>query len=486
MTSGPYTVLPFRFARFDNEVLLVNEAGEYIFIPRKIFDKLLKYQLTETNDEYLDLKSKHFVAGEELALSIYLLATKYRTKKDFLNDYTSLHIFIVTLRCNQKCKYCQASSEDEDRIELDMDRDTAKKCVDMVFRSPSPLIKIEFQGGEPLLNFEIIKYVVQYAVRLNGVYRKKLEFVVCTNLLDVDDEKLKFLSDNNVWISTSLDGPKDIHNANRITKNGAGTHDDIARNIRLAKEVLGNNQVDALMVTTKENINRLKEVVDEYIRLGFSSIFIRTIHPYGRATNEEMGYEISSFLPNYQKALDYIIELNLKGVRLVEQYATIILSKILTPFSGGFVDLQSPAGAGISCAVYGCNGDVFVSDEGRMLSKMGDNRFKMGNVNRDSYKSIFKGKIVTEIANHSCVESMPQCSECVFQLYCGADPVRNHYSKKDLLGHTPTSDFHLMNYQIIKYLMRLIKENDRDVMNVIWSWITNRPLEEIALSNRNT
>ncbi|MDP2930254.1 MAG: His-Xaa-Ser system radical SAM maturase HxsB [bacterium] len=483
-TERAYTILPYRFMRFGMDRLLVNEAGEFSFISENDFTRLRQYQLDIKDELFLNLKNRHIVADTDPALPIYLLSTKYRTKKSFLNDFTALHIFIITLRCNQKCKYCQASSEEETRTEYDMSIETAKKSVDLVFKSPSPALKIEFQGGEPFLNIETVKYVVQYAEKLNRVYRKNLEFVICTNLLGLNDNILNYLQEQKIWISTSLDGPRNLHDANRINRKGSGTYDIVRKNIQLAQDKIGNERISALMVTTRDNVDKLNDVVDEYIDQRFNSIFIRTIHPFGRAVKEKLGYDMDNFIKNYEKTLDYIIKINLDGLSFSEQYATIILNKILTPFATSYVDLQSPAGTGISCAVYGYNGDVFVSDEARMLSKMGDNQFLMGNVHINSYQEIFHGKVIRETIENSCVETMPLCSECAFQMYCGADPVRNYSVQGDLMGHRPTSEFHQINYQIIRHLLELIKKNDRDIMNVFWSWITNRPIEEIVRSKR--
>jgi len=479
-----YMIFPYRFMRFGKGVLLVNEAGEFIFISEKDFLRLRNYKLDTKEEVFLNLKNRHIVTDTDPSLPVYLLATKYRTKKSFLNDFTALHIFIITLRCNQKCKYCQASSEDETQSEFDMDIKTAKRCVDMVFMSPSPAIKIEFQGGEPFLNFEAVKYIVQYAKKLNRVYQKNLEFVICTNLLGLNEEILNYLDEHKIWISTSLDGPRNLHDANRITRKGTGTYDLVRKNIQTAQDKLGIERISALMVTTRENVHKLNDIVDEYISQRFSSIFIRTIHPYGRAAKEKLGYDVETFIKNYKKTLDYIIKLNFDGLSFSEQYAKIILNKILTPFATTFVDLQSPAGTGISCAVYGYNGDVFVSDEARMLSKMGDNRFLMGNVYKNSYQEIFNGNVIRESIENSCVESIPLCSECAFQMYCGADPVRNYKVRGDFIGHQPTSEFHQVNYLIMRHLMELIKQNDRDVMNVFWSWVINRSIDEIKRSKR--
>ena len=161
--------------------------------------------------------------------------------------------------------------------------------------------------------------------------------------------------------------------------------------MRRAREVLGFDKVGALMTATRLSLQHPREIVDEYVNNGFQSIFLRNLSPYGFAlkTARSIGYAVDDFLPFYREALDYIIEVNRKGINFVELYAQLLLTRILTPFSTGYVDLQSPAGAGIGVAVYNYDGDVYASDESRMLAEMGDKQFKLGNVHTDSYEQIF-------------------------------------------------------------------------------------------------
>ena len=84
-----------------------------------------------------------------------LLSLKLRTKLKALTDFTGLHIFVTTLRCDYTCSYCQVSRQTEDKLAFDMTEEQAEAALKLVFKSPNPNIKIEFQGGEPLLNFEI-------------------------------------------------------------------------------------------------------------------------------------------------------------------------------------------------------------------------------------------------------------------------------------------------------------------------------------------
>jgi len=235
------------------------------------------------------------------------------------------------------------------------------------------------------------------------------------------------------------------------------------------------------MTTTKDNINCLDEVITEYIRLGFSGIFIRSLNPYGSAaiSQEQMDYPIEHFAKKYEEALNFIIEINLSGKHFVEFFSNLLLSRILTPFSTGFVDLQSPSGAGISGVIYDHNGDVFPSDEARMLARMGDRHFCLGNVFNNSYEDIFAGKMLREIVSKSCVEIMPYCSSCVYRSYCGSDPVRNYLETCDIIGHRPDNGFCKKNKLIFDMLFKKLKKNNPDEMDVFWSWISCRSVEEI-------
>jgi len=484
--NNQYTILPFNFKLFDNDsVLLVNDTGDYYFLKLADFDNLLGYSLDKNSNVYQDLDSRHLVADSDIDLTIDLLATKYRSIKSFLNNFTSLHMMVITLRCNHKCSYCQVTSELAEAYKYDMNPDTAKKIVDYIFCSPSSNVKIEFQGGEPLLNWKTIVATVDHAETLNKTHKKSLEFVICTNLTLIDEEKLNFINDHNIAISTSLDGNKFLHDKNRVLRSGESSYDLIMKKLDLARKMLTHDKLSPLMTTTIDNIDELHIVVDEYLKLGFDGIFLRALNPYGLASKyaEDLGYPIKKFVSAFEKALNYIIEINLKGTRFVEYYTALLLTRILTPFGTGFVDLQSPSGAGISGTIYDFNGDVYPADEARMLARMGDKHFLMGNVLKDRYIDIFNGRVISEIVEKSCLDTIPGCATCVYKAYCGADPIRNYLETKDIVGHRPSSDFCKKHMGLFDIIFKKLKNNDEKEMNVFWSWITHRDIREIECEN---
>jgi len=475
-----YQILPHRFERLENEIFISNEVGEYLYLPNEDFELFINHELKPDSNSYKNLKSKQIISDNNYETTLEMLATKYRTKKHFLTQFTSLHMIVVSLRCNSNCSYCQVSKKDINDLNFDMDKETAKRVVEKIFESPSPNIKIEFQGGEPLLNFEIVQYIIKISEWKNIFKKKKLEFVICTNLTSIDKKMLKWLKGHKVYISTSIDGPLELHDKNRPLYNSEHSYEQVVEKINLTRKYLGNDSVSALMTTTSYSLGKFPSIIETYRELGFNSIFLRSLNPYGFAKRDKhfLAYPMEDFLENYKQGLDYIINLNLQGIYFAEDFATILLSRILTPFSTGFVDLQSPAGIAIAGVIYDYDGDVYGSDEGRMLASAGDKKFKIGNVKTNSYQDIFNGEYLHSLIELSVAESLPQCSTCAYLPYCGADPVRNYNEQSDIIGHRPTSEICKKNKVAIKYLLSLLRKNDSEINRIFWSWILRKPIEE--------
>lgn len=483
MIESNIKLLPFNFKRnVDGKIILTNTCGNYIFLNPFEFEKILSDQIQMGSDLYYRLKNRQFIADkDDLETQLDFTATQLRTRKAYLNDFTSLHMIVVTCRCNFCCVYCHASSSDENVHKQDMSWKVAKKTVDKIFSSPSPVVKIEFQGGEPLLNWPIIQEIVEYAEIINKFAKRKLEFVICTNLTLMDEVKLNYCKEHNIYISTSLDGNKEIQNKYRKTRDEIDGYERFLHSLELARKILGKDACSPLMTVTKENLRQMNHSIDHYIECGFHGVFLRALNPYGYAVThyDLLGYDVEDFIEGYKKALIYIIELNLKGYYFIEYYAMLILQRILTPFATGFVDLQSPCGNVIGGAIYDYDGNVYASDEGRMLARTGDRRFVLGNVLKDDYNSIFKGEKAQEIVRASCLETLPDCAICAYQMYCGADPVRYYTECGDLYGRRATSSFCEKNKSIIEFIFELLNKNDDGINDVFWSWLTQRPLGEM-------
>jgi uncharacterized protein len=454
----------------DGRYILTNMVGEFVLLNRNVVDDFVKHRLEPLSTAYRSLKSKHFLIDDDSNVAIDLLALKTRTKARRLADFTGLHMFVATLRCEHSCPYCQVSRQSDDRAAFDMTFGTADRAVAMVFRSPSPAIKIEFQGGESMLNFELVKYVVERAKLFNRSEHRDLAFVIATNLAVVSDDILTFCRRHDILISTSLDGPADLHNANR-PRPGRDSHQRAVAGIERARTILGRDRVSALMTTTQASLTRARDIVDEYVRLGFEGIFIRPLSPYGFAikTRSYASYDTDEWLSFYFTGLAYILQLNGSGYRFVEHFASLILNKMLTPFDTGYVDLRSPSGIGIGALIYNYDGDVYASDESRMLAEMGDKSFRLGNVNVNSWEQMMTSDALLDPIDASFTGSVPMCSECAFEPFCGSDPVFHHATQNDVVGHKPTSSFCKRNMAVFKHLVRLM--DDPGDRRILMSWL---------------
>ena len=479
-SNGTYHLMPFRFHRLASGTeVIVNETGDYLLCPNGTAERIAKKEVSHEEKLYEDLISNFFISEKPIPDLLDIIATKYRTKKSFLDNFTSLHIFVVTLRCDHTCHYCQVSRKTADKIAFDISYRQIDMSIDLMFRSPSPHITMEFQGGEPLLAFDKIQYAVQQAKEKNLTHGKRVTYVICTNLSTLNDEMLDYCKVHSILISTSYDGPARLHDANR-PKSGGNSHLLALEGIKRCRESLGHDKVSALMTTTNLTLDYPIEIIDDYIQHGFGNIFLRPISPYGFALRNEKKnkYETERFLQFYEKALLYIIELNRSGVYFSEDYATIILRKIMTPFPVGYVDLQSPAGLINSVIVFNYDGHVYASDESRMLAENKDYTFRLGHVENNTYKEIFYGEKAKQISEFWSNEALPGCSDCGYQQYCGADPVHHHATQNSLVGYRPTSTYCQKNMGIINFIFELLSDpNQPDIEQIFRSWVHKRPIQ---------
>jgi sulfatase maturation enzyme AslB (radical SAM superfamily) len=214
-----------------------------------------------------------------------------------------------------------------------------------------------------------------------------------------------------------------------------------------------------------------KQIVDEYVRLGLSSVFLRALSPFGFAvkTGAASSYHVEEWLEFYRRGLQHILGLNRAGCAIREEYASLLLRKMLTPWPTTYVDLQSPAGIGITCLAYNYDGGVYASDEARMLAEMRDETFRLGHLESHSYAECVSSLIETLAATMTDV--MPMCADCGVQPWCGSDPVFHHATQRDVVRRKPASAFCRRNMEIIRHLVRSL-EDDPESAEVLRPWIS--------------
>ena len=467
-----YKLLPFRFSRLENgQYFLSTDYGEWTCLAPEQLAALVKKEKINDEELWYELKAKHMVRDSESEGLVTLLASKYRTKKAFLENFSQLHIFVLTVRCNNSCVYCQASRKScqSDRTRYDMSPEVMEKSIELFLSMPSDKLTLEFQGGESTLNMPLIRQAVHLVQTKNT--SKDIQFVVCTNLCDLSESDLDFLIEHQFSISTSLDGPRTLHNENRRFGN-VGAWEALITTLDKIKQRKAFDRVSALMTTTNQSLNMPYEIIDEYVNLGFRSIFIRELNPYGFAHKyfHKIGYSTEQFLAFYEQCLDYIITLNHQGTEFRESYASLIMKKLMTPWATGFVDLQSPCGSGFGVTLYNYDGNIYPSDESRMMAEMGDDHFRMGNVFDTNCEELFFGPVMQELATAGVNDCLPVCSDCAFAPYCGADPIRRYQVTGSVYGNPGKDDFCLKNRGIIAMVIKKFTQGDNETRRLLMQW----------------
>ena len=466
----------FNFKKIGDKYLLTNDLGKFLFVNEKEFYSFMGDKEIISDELYLKLKENYFIYDNR-ELFVEKVSIELREYKNFLIVGTQLHIFVLTTYCNLSCIYCQASTfneYNETEASKFMSFDVSEKAVDFALQSASPDLMFEFQGGEPLANFNTLKHIVEYTNEKNKALNKKIRFNLVSNLILLTEDMIKFLVENSVIICTSIDGPENVHNINRIFNQG-NCLDTVKKSMLNINEYINNNlnNIQAIQTTTKHSLEHSKEIVDEYVSLKFNSIFIRPLTPLGFAAKNwmEIGYTAEEFLEFYEESLDYIVELASSGVKICEGHAMIFLKKILSNSPINYMELRSPCGGVIGQLAYNYDGDIFTCDEGRMLAEAGDLSFKLGDVFHSTIRNIYESSVCRAVSTASCLEAIPSCEQCVYSPYCGVCPVCNYAQNKNLFTDTPNNYKCKIYKGILDILFRKISENNSARDEVFKKWV---------------
>ena len=162
-----YKLLPFTFSRISHTEVLVNEVGDMLAAPEGTVQAIVERSIDIKSELYKSLVANFFISERTIPSLLDIYAERLAEKKRFMDDGTALHIFVLTLRCNQNCVYCQASSQDEHCAHKSMSRETMRHSIDLMFHSRSKWLTMEFQGGEPSLEAGLLRYGIEETERRN-------------------------------------------------------------------------------------------------------------------------------------------------------------------------------------------------------------------------------------------------------------------------------------------------------------------------------
>jgi His-Xaa-Ser system radical SAM maturase HxsB len=422
--------------RLGGRIVITNDAGEVALLSEADYARYLSGTFSDEEPLGKELVDKEFVRDR---LDFPRMAERWADRRLMNWGGTNVHTIVLTQRCNFKCVYCHASVVGPDAAGHDMTPEIARRVVDLIFESPSPALMVEFQGGEPLLNWPVLKFIVRYARKKNALAKRLLHFSLISNFSMLDDEKIAWLADNEVTFCTSLDGPADVHNRNRVFLGGnshAAVLERLGRLAALRKERPKMDPPNAICTVTRHSLGRAREIVDALADAGMERIQLGSLDPIGFAERswEQIGYTSEEFIAFYEEALDRVIELSRQGRRVYEKGALILLLRVL-----GKEHWRFPNADGVARLAYNWDGDVYSCEEGRLLANAGDTFFRLGRAGETSHAELLAHPIVRASAMAAAPENQPQCSQCAYSPFCTVFPVYNYQSQRGLWGHMPTN-----------------------------------------------
>lgn len=471
--SANLELLPFNFRQISGQekYLLTGPSGEFALLEsRNQLESIVERKFDNIDDDLIEtLIAKNLVSEqEETNLRTRIVASQMATNLSKSVSKPSLFMIIPSLRCDHDCQYCQVSRVPKDRTGFDLDTQHVEGILRVISSVGSDRIKIEFQGGEPLLAFSFIQQFYECAEKI--LHDIDVSYVICTAGGPLNDEIIDWAQNKRVDFSISLDGPEHVHNQNRPSRY-FNAHKVTINSVNSVRDNLGFHRVNCLTTISRHSLDYPKEIVDSYFEASFPGVFLRPLSPFGfaAATHHRIGYDVDEYMAFYKAALSHIIDLNNDRV-FIEDTALIHLRRILQPDSTSYIDLQSPAGYIFGALVFNYDGNIFGSDEARMLwQSTRANELVLGTVNDDP-STLVAGEPAKKLLTASFTWANPGCEDCAYQPYCGSDPLHHLATQGDLIGNKASSFF--CRYQMAMFdLLFTLWETDQQARRVFQSWL---------------
>lgn len=437
-----------KYNKLSNEHnLMVNQAGDFVFVNDKSLSAFLENKLKKSDLTWLEHTGLlQNCSGDFFSTSFYFKkALRYRGNKRL--NYL---IVVPTLRCNLTCSYCQVSRANEKAKGYDWSPETTNKFVEYVTANASEDVKIEFQGGEPSLRLDIVTDIVDRIKRT----KPNASFVICTNLSNISKEFLNLINRDDFFISSSLDGPPQIHKSRRTLD--AKNTNQFFNNLDFILSEFGSRKISLL--PTIVDYSRINETIDFFYEKRLPEIFLRPVNYQGFARKKfsDASQDTVTWSKTYLKALDYISHKNLNSEhKLVETWLSIHLNRIFKQRSQDYVDLRNPNFLGKDYLVVDYDGKFYPTDESRMLSRIGLIDLSIG----DLCDGVDEKKVNMLNVKSSNLDD-PMCTKCSYQSFCGVDNIDNisRYGTIDI--STENTHFCKIHMNIFDYIFKKLADRD--------------------------
>lgn len=377
-------------------------------IPDSILESLKEqYNETEILESYSELYQLY-------RLGQLFSKDEYEKFNDQMKDSPIKSMCLnVAHDCNLRCEYCFAAKGDFGRGRMLMPLEVGKKAIDFLIANSGNRhnLELDFFGGEPLMNFDVVKKVIEYARKQEKEYNKNFRFTITTNGLLLDDDKINFINQEMSNVVLSLDGRKRVNDKLRVTPNQKGCYDLIVP--KYQKLVQGRKDKDYYVrgTFTKHNLDFANDVFEMY-NLGFDQLSIEPVVSDPKLDYSIKREDLERVFQEYENLANKIISHKKSGKHI--------------NFFHFMIDLEQGPCAIKRLRGCGCGNEyIAVTPDGDIFpchQFVGDDKWKMGNIMNDSLDHKMKNSFA-----ESNIYQKDDCKNCWAKFYCSGGCNANNW-----------------------------------------------------------
>ncbi len=315
--------------------------------------------------------------------------------------------------CNLRCTYCFAGTGEYMGHRSLMSLEVGKKAIDFLIENSGNRrnLEVDFFGGEPLMNFEVVKGIVEYAREREKETKKNFRFTITTNVMLLDEDKRNYINENMHNVVLSLDGRKEINDAIRKRVDGSGSYDRILPLAKKMVEERGKQQYYIRGTFTRNNLDFGEDVI-HMADLGFDQISVEPVVAAKDSGLDIRNEDLETAFNEYE--------------RLAKEYVERRKNGQWFNFFHFMIDLEG--GPCIAKRMRGCGSGteyLAVTPEGELYpchQFVGHEEFLLGNI----YDGLNENPI-RETFQQTNVYTKPQCNSCWAKFYCSGGCAANAY-----------------------------------------------------------
>ncbi|MBQ8786532.1 MAG: thioether cross-link-forming SCIFF peptide maturase [Oscillospiraceae bacterium] len=377
--------------------------------PEKVVEKLSRFYAPE------DIKSCYKEVVELYNDGILFSEDDYeRFAKYSVAAPVKAMCLLVEQDCNLRCEYCFASTGDYGLGKrMHMDFETGKKAMDFLLENSGDRenLELDFFGGEPLMNWNVVKQLVEYGRSKEAEYGKRFRFTITTNGMLLDEEKMDFINKEMSNVVMSVDGRKCVNDRVRKRVDGTGCYDKIMDKYKQLAEKRNYENYYVRGTFTKYNLDFAEDVVHLYNE-GFDQISVEPV-----VAEPTMGYalterDLPAIFSEYEKLANIILEHDKQGKHF--NFFHFMLDLDQGPCA---IKRLRGCGSGNEYVAITPEGDIYPCHQ-----FVGYDEYKMGNLNDGSFNMEMKNDFAK-----AHIYTKEECKKCWAKFYCSGGCNANNF-----------------------------------------------------------